>query len=84
MPERSYLLRKVASFGVPEDELTNVYILFIRSLLEESAMVWHSRLTKENIDDLERVQKSAMRIILEYLLKKSTLKHYKIVETNYV
>ena len=27
--------------------------------------VWHSSLTQENIDDLERVQKSALKIILQ-------------------
>ena len=61
---RMQLLRKVASFGVPEEELKNVYILFVRSLLEQSAVVWHSSLTLENITDLERVQKYAMKFIL--------------------
>ena len=61
---RMQLLRRVASFGLPENELVNVYILFIRSLLEQSAVVWHSSLTQENIQDLERVQKSALRVIL--------------------
>ena len=42
-----------------------VYTLYIRSLLEQSATLWHSSLTDENINDLERVQKSALRIILQ-------------------
>ena len=58
------LLRKVASFGTTKDELKNVYVLFIRSLLEQSATVWHSSLTQENSDDLERVQKSAIKVIM--------------------
>ena len=58
------LLRKVASFGTSIGELKDVYILFIRSLLEQSATVWHSSLTSENSGDLERVQKSALRVIL--------------------
>ena len=62
---RMELLRKVASFGTSPDELKNIYILFIRSLLEQSATVWHSSLTEENSSDLERVQKSALRIILQ-------------------
>ena len=62
---RMELLRKVASFSPSqEDDLKDVYFLFIRSLLEQSATVWHSSLTKENSDDLERVQKCAVRIIL--------------------
>ena len=62
---RMELLRKVASFGAPIDDLKTIYILFIRSLLEQSATVWHSRLTEENKSDLERVQKSAMKIIFK-------------------
>ena len=58
-------LRKVASFSTPTEDLKEIYILVIRSILEHSATVWHSSLTQENIDDLERVQKSALRIILQ-------------------
>ena len=35
-----------------------------RSQLEQSSVVWHSSLTAEHINDLERVQKSAVKIIL--------------------
>ena len=38
--------------------------MYVRSILEHSAPVWHSSLTKENKDDLERVQKTALRVIL--------------------
>ena len=62
---RTELLRRVSGYGVPEEDLKNIYFLFIRSLLEQSATVWHSSLTKENIEDLERVQKCALRIILK-------------------
>ena len=58
------LLRKVASFGTSQTELKEVYILFIRSLLEQSAVVWHSSLTEDNRNDLERIQKTACKIIL--------------------
>ena len=62
---RMELLRQVASFGTSVDELKNIYFLYIRSLLEQSAVVWHSSLTQENVADLERVQKSAVKIILQ-------------------
>ena len=42
-----------------------IYILYIRSLLEQSCTVWHSGLTAENSEDLERVQKSSLKIILK-------------------
>jgi hypothetical protein len=54
----------VATFGTAQDELKDVYVLFIRSLLEQSATVWYSSLTEENRNDLERIQKTAVKIIL--------------------
>ena len=74
---RMELLRRVASFGTSVEEMKDVYFLFVRSLLEQSATVWHSSLTEENISDLERVQKSAVKIILgdKYVgYKKSLIK----------
>ena len=62
---RMQLLRKVASFDPPTEDLKDIYILFIRSILEQSATVWHSSITEENKSDLERIQKSAVRIILK-------------------
>ena len=76
MPGWKYL-RKIASFGASVSDMKDIYILFVRSLLEQSATVWHSSLSQQNISDLERVQKSAMKIILgnKYTgYKKSLLK----------
>ena len=50
--------------GTSVDDLKNIYFLFIRSLLEQSATVWHSGLSDENSNEIERVQKSAVKIIL--------------------
>ena len=58
------LLRKVAGFGTPEKDLKDIYVVFIRSLLEQSAVVWHSSLTEGNCADLERVQISALQVTL--------------------
>ena len=41
------LLRKVASFGAKVKDLKTIYILFIRSQLEQSAVVWSSSLTEK-------------------------------------
>ena len=62
--KRMQLLNCVASFTDSRQDLKNVYLTFIRSVLEQSAVVWHSSLTDENRQNLERVQKSALRIIL--------------------
>ena len=63
------LLRRVAEFGAPVEDLKIIYILFIRSILEQSCTVWHSSLTEQNSSDLERVQKSATKIILQERFK---------------
>ena len=62
---RMQLLRTVSTFGATFEELKTIYIVFIRSLLEQSATVWHSSLTEDNRNVLERVQKTAMKIILD-------------------
>ena len=59
------LLRRILNFGASVDDLKNIYILYVRTLLEQSCSVWHSGLTEENTQDLERVQKSALKIILK-------------------
>ena len=62
---RMELLRRAASFSPSVEDLKDIYILFIRSILEQSATVWHSSITAENSSDLERVQKSALKVILK-------------------
>ena len=61
---RMVLLRKVAAFNPKVEDLKIIYILFIRSILEQSSVVWHSSISDENSDDLERIQKSAVKVIL--------------------
>ena len=54
---RMELLRRLAEFNTPVDDLKTIYILFIISILEQSATVWHSSLSQENREDLERLQR---------------------------
>ena len=46
--------------------MLDIYFLFIsiRSMLEYSCMVWHSSITEEEITSIERVQKTALKMIL--------------------
>ena len=62
---RMRLLHKLVDFGVPTLDLVNIYVLYVRSILEQSCQVWSSSLTVENFHDLERVQKNALKIILQ-------------------
>ena len=48
---RMELLRRVAGFGAPIEDLKTIYILYVRSVLEHSSIVWHSSLTEENSAD---------------------------------
>ena len=57
-------LRGIASLGASIEDLKIIDFLFIISHLEQSATVLHSSLTVENSNDLERVQKSAVKILL--------------------
>ena len=62
---RMVILRKLVEFEVKTDDMINIYILFIRSVLEQSSVVWSSSLTEEQTNSLERAQKVALRIIFQ-------------------
>ena len=59
------LLFKAAKFTNSKEDLKAIYLTYIRSIIEQSSVVWHSSLTKRNINDLERVQKAAAKVIME-------------------
>ena len=63
--KRMSLLHRLYEFDIPVQDLIEIYILYIRSVLESSAVVWNSSLTKGQELELERVQKVALRIILK-------------------
>ena len=64
---RMMLLHKLVDFGIHHghDDLVNIYVFYVRFILEQSWQVWHSSLSQENLYDLERVQKNALQIILQ-------------------
>ena len=59
--KRMRLLNTAAAFTSSTNDLKNIYLTFIRSVLEQSAVVWHSSLTKINRKDIERVQKNSSK-----------------------
>ena len=67
-------------FTNSRQDLKAIYLTYVRSVLEQSAVVWHSSLTNKNRKDLERVQKAAIKIILgsNYTTYKDGLKILKI------
>ena len=61
---RMQLIRSILSFGANTEEMVHLWVVFCRSVLEQSCVVWHSSLTQENIDDIERLQKTFGKLIL--------------------
>ena len=62
---RKILILSVTPSVLSLQNLINIYVLYIRSVVEYSSVVWHSSLTQEDSNSLERVQKTALRIILQ-------------------
>jgi len=58
-----YYLKQLRRAGVPQDELLNFYTRVIRPVLEYAASVWNHLLTKTQIEQLEAIQRPALRII---------------------
>ena len=67
--QRMQMIRHLKSFGVKKEDLVTIYILYIRSILEQNCQVWHFSLTLEDETNIERVQKVALYLILheEYI-----------------
>ena len=61
---RLWMLRRLKRLGADNWDLKEIYETQIRSILEYAAPVWHPSLTGDLRHKLERVQKSALHIIL--------------------
>ena len=72
---RISMITKLKYVGVSIPDLIDVFSLFVRSLLEYCSVSWHSSLTQEQSDDIERVQRTALKVILgkEYTDYQSSL-----------
>ena len=61
---RIWILRKLKNMGASRRMLIDTYYKHIRTVIEFGAAVWNAGLTQENIAHIERVQKSALHVIL--------------------
>jgi hypothetical protein len=61
---RLWMLRRLKNHGAGHEDLKDVYIKQVRSVLELAVPAWHPGLTLSDSLDIERVQKAALHIIL--------------------
>jgi hypothetical protein len=62
---KMWLLRRLKSVKLESEVILDYYLKEIRPLAEHGVAIWNSGLTKGQINDLEKIQKVAFRIILD-------------------
>ena len=60
---RMSILRRLYEFNVPQKQMVQIYTLYVRSITEQSSVVWSSSITQDESCALERTQKVALKII---------------------
>ena len=61
---RITMITKLKYAGTHRNDLIDIYMKYIRSILEYCSVVWHSSLTQQQTNNLESVQKLCLKIIL--------------------
>ena len=61
---RLWMLKRLKKLGCPVEQLVDTYVKQVRCILEMACPVWHPALTQADSKAIERVQKSALYIIL--------------------
>ena len=64
--QRMIILKKLYPFNIPIKEMVIIYTMYIRSIVEQSCVVWGSSITQDEEMAIEHVQKCALRIIFKY------------------
>ena len=62
--KRLWMIKRLKNAGANQEDLTDVYIKQVRSVLEFGVPVWNGSITKEEVSDIERVQKTFLHILL--------------------
>ena len=59
------MLTKLKYVGVRKEDLIEIYVLYIRSIAEYCSVAFHSSLTVEQSNQIERIQKTCLKVILD-------------------
>ena len=62
---KMWLLRRLKRINLDIDLILDFYLKEIRPLAEHGVAIWNSGLTKGQVADLEKIQKIALKIILD-------------------
>ena len=60
---RMIILRNLVHFEVSKKDQIQIYKMFIRSIVEQSCVVWSASITQEESRSLERIQKCCLKLI---------------------
>ena len=63
--QKLWIIRRLKKLKMNTRTLLDVYCKEVRSILEHAVPVWHSGLTRKQTDQIEKVQKTAFRILLD-------------------
>ena len=74
------IIRKLVEFQLKSEDLITIYILYIRSVIEQSSVVGSSSLTLEDLASFERCKRIALRLIFgpKYISYENALKVSKL------
>ena len=77
---KMWLIRRMKLLKLEPNIIIDFYIKEIRALAEQGVAIWNSGITKSEINDLEKIQKIALKIILgdQYESYKSACNFFKI------
>ena len=62
--KRLWSMRRLKGMGATLEDLKDIYIKQVRSVLELAVPAWNAAITQTEMKDIERVQKTALHIIL--------------------
>ena len=64
--KRIWAIRKLKKSGISDKDILHFYYFKIRSVLEANCVIYHPMLTQEETNDIERIQKIVLKIILAH------------------